>query len=65
MSVDRMLTPRETSILLHSQIVLPRRKVRAKDYSCCDNYESLWIRVNRICDRYIPNSEETLPAESD
>lgn len=38
--------------ILHSQLVLPRRKVVLSPLQ--DNCESLWTRVNRICDQYMP-----------
>jgi len=36
----------------HSQLVLPRRKVVLPPLP--ENCESLWARVNRICDQYMP-----------
>lgn len=38
--------------ILHSQLVLPRRKVVLPPLQ--ENCESLWTRVNRICDQYMP-----------
>lgn len=38
--------------VLHSQLVLPRRKLAPP--APPENCESLWTRVNRICDRYMP-----------
>lgn len=38
--------------ILHSQLVLPRRKAVLPPLP--ENCESLWARVNRICDRYMP-----------
>lgn len=64
MSVDRVL-PATVTPVLHSQLCLPRRKSNVKDFPFTDNYESLWIRVNRICDRYISSPAEALPASSD
>jgi hypothetical protein len=64
MSIDRALPMSPQSVLLHSQLHLPRRPLSAKSFAG-DTYESLWVRVNRICDRYIPNAEDTVPAESD
>ena len=39
--------------LLHSQLDLPIRKVPT--FVITDDYESLWMRVTRICDQYIQN----------
>jgi hypothetical protein len=38
--------------ILHSQLVLPKRKVVLSPLP--ENCESLWTRVNRICDQYMP-----------
>lgn len=39
--------------LLHSQIELPPALRSAPTPSRLESYESLWICVNRICDRYL------------
>ncbi len=39
--------------LLHSQIELPPALRSAPTTSRLESYESLWICVNRICDRYL------------
>lgn len=36
----------------HSQLVLPKRKAVLP--AVPDNCECLWVRVNRICDQYMP-----------
>ena len=41
--------------LLHSQLDLPIRKVPIPAFVITDDYESLWMRVNRICDQHIQN----------
>ena len=38
--------------ILHSQLVLPRRRPVLPPLP--ENCESLWARVNRICDQYMP-----------
>jgi hypothetical protein len=43
--------------ITRSQLVLPRRNVIRP--APPENCESLWIRVNRICDRYMPQLLET------
>ena len=48
--VQRSIPPRRP--ILHSQLVLPKRKVVPPPPP--ENCESLWVRVNRICDRYMP-----------
>ena len=48
--VERSVSPHHP--ILHSQLVLPRRKVVRP--APPENCESLWARVNRICDRYMP-----------
>jgi hypothetical protein len=49
--------------LLHSQLDLPIRKVPITAFVITDDCESLWMRVNRICDQYIQNLSPT-PAGS-
>jgi hypothetical protein len=41
-------------VILHSQLILPRREVRIPAFAIAENYETLWNCVNRICDKYIP-----------
>lgn len=48
--VERSVSPHHP--ILHSQLVLPRRRVALPPLP--ENCESLWARVNRICDRYMP-----------
>jgi hypothetical protein len=43
--------------VLHSQLVLPMQSIPA---FVTEEYESLWSRVNRICDRYLPTLEPSL-----
>lgn len=38
--------------ILHSQLVLPKRRTVLPPVP--ENCESLWTRVNRICDQYMP-----------
>ncbi len=33
--------------------MLPKREIEIPDPVIPDDYESLWARVNRICDQYI------------
>jgi hypothetical protein len=42
-----------TTLTLHSQLTLPARAIRKPLLASVESYESLWNRVNRICDRYI------------
>ncbi len=37
--------------ILHSQLILPMRRVVAS--ARAEDYESLWARVQRICDQYM------------
>ena len=39
-------------IILHSQLVLPKRDVVPP--ALPEAWEGLWARVNRICDQYMP-----------
>ncbi len=39
-------------VILYSQLVLPKRKVVLP--AVPEHSESLWARVNRICDQYMP-----------
>jgi len=48
--VEHSISPRHP--ILHSQLAPPRRNVVLPPLP--DNCESLWVRVNRICDRYMP-----------
>jgi hypothetical protein len=47
--VESPISPRP---IIHSQLVIPRRDVVLP--ALYENSESLWTRVNRICDRYMP-----------
>jgi|KBSMisStaDraftv2_1062788.scaffolds.fasta_scaffold00712_10 hypothetical protein len=40
------------SPIIHSQLVLPTREV--PPVALIEDWESLWARVNRICDQYMP-----------
>ncbi len=60
------VTPVEVStnlaspVVLHSQIVLPTRvPPRAAAVATAEEYDSLWIKVNRIYEKYI-HSERSL-----
>jgi hypothetical protein len=48
--VARSVSPHR--FILHSQLDLPKREVVPP--APPENCESLWVRVNRICDRYMP-----------
>jgi len=39
-------------VIVHSQLVLPRPIVRLSPL--VEDCENLWVRVNRICDQYMP-----------
>jgi hypothetical protein len=43
--------------ILHSQLVPPKRK--RVPPAPAENCDSLWTRVNRICDRYMPELFDT------
>lgn len=53
--VERLSSPYRP--ILHSQLVLPRRKAVLPPLP--ENCESLWVRVNRICDQYMPQLFDT------
>jgi hypothetical protein len=43
-------------VIIHSQLVLPRPSVRLS--APVEDWENLWVRVNRICDEYMPEPFE-------
>jgi hypothetical protein len=47
------VSPNSAAPVPHSQLVLPKREIEIPDPMIPDDYESLWARVNRICDQYI------------
>lgn len=51
------MTPRPATPILHSQLVLPTQPIPV---FVTEEYETLWSRVNRICDRYLPTLEPSL-----
>ena len=46
------------SPIIHSQLVLPTREV--PPVALIEDWESLWARVNRICDQYMPQIVENM-----
>jgi len=52
MASDVELSVSPQAPILHSQLVLPRRRPLLPPLP--ENCESLWARVNRICDQYMP-----------
>ena len=50
-------------VILHSQLVLPIREMRIPAFVIAEDSETLWNRVNRICDKYMPTLrfEEFIP----
>jgi len=44
----------DSSLVLHSQLVLPISKASIP-ILVPENYETLWNRVDRICDRHMPS----------
>jgi hypothetical protein len=43
--------------IIHSQLVLPRHDARLS--ALVEDCENLWVRVNRICDQYMPKLFES------
>ena len=58
MITERMSAKPGSPVVLHSQIILPKKLRLAPPALSLEDYESLWIRVNRICDRYVPSRTE-------
>lgn len=49
-------SPFPATLVIHSQIVLPRREVWPPPL--VEDCEGLWDKVHRICDQYMPRLRE-------
>jgi hypothetical protein len=50
--VRRVKTSIPAAPLIHSQLILPKRDAHLPPLP--DESDGLWVRVNRICDQYMP-----------